>query len=133
MIMKRRVDSKKLALWSERFNRFRESGLSITRFCANEGVSVSSFSYWTKRLEAKAHVATLDHVAVSDSKRLLSDATLRERGFEAMPSFSIRIHDSIQISVPVDCLEAIRCVMQSIQVLQASALTDRFHRVVVGS
>jgi len=131
--MKRRVDSKKLALWSERFKRFRESGLSITRFCANESVSVSSFSYWTKRLEAKAHVAMRDQVAVDESKRLLSDATLRERALETKPSFSIRIHDSIQISVPVDCLEAIRCVMQCIQDLQVSASTDRFHRVVVGS
>lgn len=47
--------------------------------------------------------------------------------------FSVRIHDSIHIAVPADCLETIRCVMQCIHDLQKSVPQDRFHRVVVGS
>ena len=131
--MKRQVDSNKVALWSDRFKRFRESGLSMTRFCGNENVSMSAFTYWAKRLDAIAQMTVRDPIAIVDSRRIPSDTALRERAVETKPSFSIRIHDSIQISVPVDCLEAIRCVMQSIQDLQVSAPTDRFHRVVVGS
>lgn len=130
--MKRRVDSKKLAIWSERFKKFRESGLSIARFCANENVSVSCFSYWTQKLESIDKIAPRNRGAVGDLKNVLGEQNLGGRTLQTQPSFSIRINDSIQISVPVDCLEAFRCVMQCVQELQISTPSDRFHRVVVG-
>lgn len=48
--MARSTDSKKLALWQGRFQRFVDSSLPIVRFCAVEGVSEASFYYWQKKL-----------------------------------------------------------------------------------
>ena len=45
------TDSKRLALWRGRFRRFEESRLTVVRFCEAEGVSLSAFYYWRKRLE----------------------------------------------------------------------------------
>lgn len=46
------VDSKKWAAWRQRLERFGRSELSVTRFCAAEGVSVASFYLWRKKLAA---------------------------------------------------------------------------------
>ncbi len=44
------TDPKRLALWQGRFLRFGDSGLTVVRFCAVEGVSEASFYYWQKKL-----------------------------------------------------------------------------------
>ena len=48
--MARSVDVRKLAEWQARLERFREAGLSVTRFCRREQVSVPSFYQWRKKL-----------------------------------------------------------------------------------
>lgn len=40
----------KWELWRSRMQRFRASGLSVTRFCAQERISQPSFYQWRKRL-----------------------------------------------------------------------------------
>ena len=48
--MGRTFISSKEELWRSRLNRFQSSGLSVTRFCQGEKVSVPSFYQWRKRL-----------------------------------------------------------------------------------
>jgi hypothetical protein len=48
--MFRAVDSGKEELWRSRLRRFHSSGMSVTRFCQAERVSVPSFYHWRKRL-----------------------------------------------------------------------------------
>ena len=48
--MFRTVISRKEELWRSRLQRFQSSGLSVTRFCQDEGVSLPSFYQWRKRL-----------------------------------------------------------------------------------
>lgn len=36
--------------WSERLQRFADSGLSVAAFCRQEGVPVQTFYYWKRRL-----------------------------------------------------------------------------------
>ncbi len=48
--MFRQVGSTKEELWRSRLCRFRSSGISVTRFCQREKVSVPSFYQWRKRL-----------------------------------------------------------------------------------
>ena len=48
--MARRYDARKDAEWGKRLKRFRRSGLTVARFCAEEHVSVASFYYWYKKL-----------------------------------------------------------------------------------
>jgi len=44
------VNSNRDELWRSRLRRFQSSGLSVTRFCQVERVSMPSFYQWRKRL-----------------------------------------------------------------------------------
>jgi hypothetical protein len=46
-------------LWRQRFQRHLAGGLSITVFCAREGVSSTSFYYWKRRLTASSQPTSL--------------------------------------------------------------------------
>ena len=48
--MARRGESVKAVEWRERLNRFVAAGISVTRFCREEGVSQPSFFAWRKKL-----------------------------------------------------------------------------------
>jgi len=48
--MFRKVKSSKQEVWRSRLRRYLSSGMSVTRFCRDEGVSVPSFYHWRKRL-----------------------------------------------------------------------------------
>jgi hypothetical protein len=98
-------------------------------------VSLNTFYYWAKRLRADAKVA----VAGSPSSRR-SNAT--ELGYEparhvpaaggtGQPALvRFQFHEAVEISVPADCLEAIRCLAQCAQ--QARGESARaFQEVVV--
>ena len=50
--MARSVDGRKLAEWRARFERFQRAGISVTRFCRGERVSLPSFYQWRKKLAA---------------------------------------------------------------------------------
>ena len=52
--MGRRADPRKAAAWERRLRRFVEGGLSAAEFCQREGVSVSSFQYWQRKLRDAA-------------------------------------------------------------------------------
>jgi len=98
--MKRRLDSKKLGLWEQRLKRFRESGLSIARFCAYEAVSVSSFSYWSKRLADQTFKEQVTPLAIRVTESVTKRPSVNDRrqvdstGPQAM--FSVLIHESIR-------------------------------------
>jgi hypothetical protein len=57
--MFRAVISRKEELWRSRLRRFQSSGLSVTRFCQDEGVSVPSFYQWRNRLGISTQKAPL--------------------------------------------------------------------------
>jgi len=48
--MSRATDSRKLALWQERFERFSRDEMAVGPFCARERVSVASFYYWREKV-----------------------------------------------------------------------------------
>jgi hypothetical protein len=48
--MSRTPDLKRHALWRERIRHHLDSGLTITQFCAREGLSVATFQSWKRRL-----------------------------------------------------------------------------------
>lgn len=48
--MARSSDSGKAGMWRTRMGRFIRSGLTVARFCEQEGVSTASFYWWRRRL-----------------------------------------------------------------------------------
>ena len=59
-------DVQKRQAWANRIGRFRMSGLTVARFCQQEGVSANTFYYWAKRVGAatvRACSSTSDSVS----------------------------------------------------------------------
>jgi len=44
----------KIREWSTRFERFRRSAKTVSRFCKDEQVSIQAFYYWRDRVQAKS-------------------------------------------------------------------------------
>ena len=51
--MARPADSQKFEAWQRRPQRFTTSGMTVSKFCDREGVSVATFHYW--RLKLRPH------------------------------------------------------------------------------
>lgn len=41
--------------FEEIYSRFQESGLTVKDFCSNEGLTLSTFYYWQKRIRPSGH------------------------------------------------------------------------------
>ena len=139
--MKRGADAEKQREWERRLGRFRASGLTVARFCANQGLSVNTFYYWSKRIDKPATPA---HLNVAQSSVVRSAAAEKrvegtrdsKRREEAAAANGSRVHfrlgSGIEVSVPADCLAVIRCLAESF----GPARTERggaFQQVVLGS
>ena len=48
--MARPIDPRKSAAWQRRLQQFTASGMTVSKFCDREGVSVTAFHYWRRRL-----------------------------------------------------------------------------------
>lgn len=108
--MKRREDERKRREWAERLARFRTSGLTVARFCASESVSVNTFYYWSSRVGAEAPAST-----------------------PATPAL-VRFHfpAGVEVSVPADCVAAIRCLAECVRLASPAAAAAAFQEVFVG-
>jgi len=133
--MSSRQDVQKRRVWAERLERFRASGLSVGRFCASQRVSVNTFYYWAKRLRAdstaavartpsspRRKAAELSHVPASDVHAAVRTAQ------PALVRF--QFNEAVEISVPADCLEAIRCLAHCAQQARVES-AGAFQEVVV--
>lgn len=139
--MAKRRDLRKRREWEERCARFRAGGISVVRFCANEGVSESSFYYWMKRFGAPS-TATHSMATPSPSQdvaRKESNARLREAPVAAasttsdddnVPRILFRLGGAVEVSVPADCWEVIRGLLQFVEGARATR-PQAFQEVVV--
>ena len=48
--MARPTDPRKSLAWQRRLQQFTASGMTVSKFCDREGVSVATFQYWRHRL-----------------------------------------------------------------------------------
>ena len=121
--MAKGFDLEKRQAWVSRLKRFRASGLTIAKFCQQESVGVHTFHYWARRIGAA------ESTAARTTRR--SAPTFAVESVSSPPS---RVHfqfsSGVEVSIPVDCLDAIRCVAQCIQ-SSSSAPANSFHQVLV--
>lgn len=130
--MASRQDVQKRQAWEMRLRQFRTSDLTVARFCQQEGVSAHTFYYWAKRVGSSSvseSSAQTDGVSrrVRQSEKHAT-ATGRESNV-ALVRF--RWGASGEVSVPADCLEAIRCLAESLPAQRERR--DAFQEVVVSS
>ena len=107
--MRRKIDAALRQAWRERWERFAESGVTVTEFCRREGVSTAAFSQWRKRLtreDASEGKRTADSPAAprGPAARGLPD---RAAGFVelTMPSLAVvelELPNGVRVRVPAE-------------------------------
>ena len=128
-----RQDVKKQRAWEVRFERFRTSGLTIARFCEQERVSVHRFYYWAKRVGANS--ARTSSSGAGNALRRSRPATkpaATAGGIASAALVRFSWNAGVEVSVPADCLDAIRCLAEYLQHTHTER-PDAFHELVVRS
>ena len=96
------LSSGKAVAWQRRVRRFASSGMTVERFCKEEGVSASSFHRWRKRL-AQRRTPTRD-----------GEHTLAFQAVRVTPADTpvlIRLPGGARVEVPTANLDAVRAVL----------------------
>ena len=140
--MVRRFDDQKVRDWENRLARFGSSGFTVGRFCQKENVSVNRFYYWTKRIgslvssvsvseRARAQGVETQPRRADASQRSLQQMLPRPAA-ESTAMVHFLLSSGARVSIPADCLDALRCIAQCSQQSFAEH-QDGFHQVVVGN
>lgn len=108
------LSSGKTVAWRRRVRRFASSGMTVVRFCEDEGISTASFYRWRKRL-AKRRTSTRDggHTPTFQAVRVTA----------ADAAVAILLPGGARVEVPTDAIDAVRVVVG--ELLQHEAKLDR--------
>jgi transposase-like protein len=105
------------AAWRERIRRYERSGLTVTRFCEQEGVSAPSFYQWRKRFAAHPapdrRPAQRDQQAPISQQPAFRQLTLAPGG----GVMSIELAGGARMELPAENLPLVRAVVA--ELLQA--------------
>ena len=103
--MPRSTDTRKLALWRERFSRFSRGELAVGPFCAREGVSVASFYYWREKVGACGRRG--EGRPQTDRRSVFQPVTV----VPSAPAVRIELPCGTRIEVGSEDLEVVRAVV----------------------
>ena len=109
--MARPSDPKKLAVWRERLERFSRSGLTVTRFCGGERVSIASFYLWRKRLGHKGRGRRTNRRGAFQPVAVVPAAL---RVVSRSPAVCIQLPCGTRIEVGAEALDAVRAVVAEV-------------------
>ena len=122
--MARSADSHKAVAWRRRVARFGRSGMTVVRFCEEEGVSTASFYRW-RNLLAGERTTTPDDDAQRSANPGVQETPLfqplRVTGTGA--PIAIQLPGGVRVEVPAENLDAVRAVMG--ELLQRDVTLDR--------
>lgn len=110
-----KADARKQTEWRKRLKRFESSGLTIAQFCRNEEVPLHTFYYWGKRLGRPSKGSRHSGSRQPGGK---AGGVSPEKGAGAMngEDYAPLVHfawgSKLRMSVPADCVDAIRCVLE---------------------
>jgi len=102
-------DSGKAVAWRRRVRRFGRSGLTVVRFCEEEGVSAASFYRWRKRLSNERPIVNDARPAKSAAHAATAFRAVRVTPADA--PMSICLPGDIRVEVPMENLDAVRAVL----------------------
>jgi len=106
--MPRSTDTRKLALWRKRLERFSRGELAVGPFCARERVSASSFYYWREKI-GQAGCASPDR-SRANRPGVFRPVTL----VGAAPAVRIELPGGVRIEVGTEDLEVVRAVVNAL-------------------
>ena len=131
--MSQRLDVQKQRQWEERFERYRSGGMTVARFCAKERVSPHTFYYWARRVgaqRARPGSSQADQTPAEIPKRARQAAAMDLAASAGVVRF--RLNTAVEVLVPANCLEVIRCLAHCIQ-CSSGEQADGFQEVIVGT
>ena len=128
--MTRHDRDQKVRDWTRRFERFQASGLTVARFCEREQVTPDVFYYWARRFRSAGSEPGISNAA-NQPRTARQRADSQVAGTPAGASVQLRLASGIQISIPADSMEALRCVISCLGELAADSEANSFQRVVV--
>lgn len=129
--MASREDALKRRAWESRFARYQSSGLTVARFCEQEGVSAHTFYYWARRA-GWASVRTPSSAPGSVPRRRPVKDTPKATGICNAALVRFDCDTGMRVSVPADCLDAIRCLAECLRRAKEGR-SDAFQEVIVSS
>lgn len=137
--MAKRVDVQKREEWQRRLERFEGSGRTISQFCSKESIPPHQFYYWAKRLRNQSSRSRNASLRETVKKNTPRPAQRREdEGAWARPAERmVHFHwnSKLQVAIPADCLDAIRCVLDCANHMEesyGSSPAGAFRQVIMG-
>lgn len=131
--MASRQDVQKRRAWEVRFERFRASGLTVARFCQQERVSANTFYYWAKRVGSASARTSLSGSGNAPRRgRQCVKSSITAGGIASAALVRFSWNGAVEVSVPADCLDAIRCLAECLQHARVER-SDAFQEVVVSA
>ena len=107
------TDSRKLALWRERFARFSRGEQPVGAFCAREHVSVASFYYWREKVGQSGHPGQGRPHA--NRPGVFQPLTV----VPVAPAVRIALTGGTRIEVGTEDIEVVRAVVEAVARLDA--------------
>ena len=104
-----KLDTRKRAEWQKRLARFEASGLTVAQFCRNEQIGTHAFYYWDKRLGERSS-ARRGSAAGQRAGKPGGVERLDKEG--SPPTVHFTWGSQLQLSIPADCVDTIRCVLE---------------------
>ncbi len=101
--MARSSDSEKVLAWQERLARFQTAGLSVIRFCQQEGVSIATFCRWRKKLAQREHAPAAPDPPAFANVTLVATADVR-----------VSLPGGTQLHVPTSDPHTLQAVLRTI-------------------
>lgn len=103
----------KVQQWTERLERFDQSGQTVAQFCQREGVSQPSFYQWKKKLARQTSSASSHSMTPRSSAFQSVEVTV-----PSLSATTVRLANGIEIELGGD-LRIVQAVVQ--QLLEASS------------
>lgn len=128
--MARQDNIRKAREWTQRLRRFQSSGMTVAKFCEVERVAPHIYYYWVRRFRAAGSKS-----AKSNDERQAH--AVRERSDSAIvpgtgtSNVQLRLTSGIQISIPADNIDALRCIVRCLSETGAGSEAGSFQRVVI--
>lgn len=120
--MARSVDLGKLAEWRARMERFRQAGVSVTRFCRGEQVSVPSFYQWRKKVAEDSARPTEDSARQGDRPCMVEAfAPVRLVGTASVAAW---LPGGTRIEIPLGDSQALQLALQTLVRMDAECSVD---------
>jgi hypothetical protein len=106
---------------------------TVSRFCEQERVSVHTFYYWAKRVgSTSVRTPAKGPVKASQGGPQFVKHAPTAGGISNTALVRFHWNAAVEVSVPADCLDAIRCLAECLQHARVDR-SDAFQEVVVSS